>query len=108
MMTNILQGTTPTLIIRVKKEDILLENVEKIELTFQQWSRNAIIKTGEDLMVDYEENLIAYHFTEQETLDLLPRNDIQWQLRIKTIGGELFGTRISRFDVADLISMEGI
>ena len=106
-MTNILQGTTPTLIIRVKKTDILLENVTAIELAFQQWSKNAIIKSGEDLMVDYEENVIAYHFTQQETLDLLPRNDLTWQLRLKTIGGEVFGTKASRFDVSDLIS-EGV
>ena len=107
-MTNILQGTTPTLIIEVDPEDITLQNVTAIELTFQQWSKNAIIKSGEDLMVDYENNVIAYHFTEAETLELLPRNDLSWQLRMKTIGGEIFGTKIDRFEVADLISEGGI
>lgn len=108
-MDNILlQGTTPTLKIEVLKTDILLENVDEIELTFKQWGKDAIIKTTADLGVDTTENVITYHFTEEETLNLLPRNDIQWQLRLKTIGGEIFGTKTSRFDVADLISGEVI
>lgn len=105
-MAIIIQGTTPTLKITVKKTDILLENVADIELTFKQWNGPTVIKRLADLGIDTTNNVIAYHFSEQETLDLLPRTDIEWQLRLKTIGGEIFGTKLSRFDVADLLSEE--
>ena len=106
MAANILQGTTPTLKITVKKTDILLENVADIELAFKQWNNPILIKGLADLGIDTEENVIVYHFSEQETLNLLPRTDIEWQLRLKTIGGEVFGTVLSRFDLAELLSKE--
>jgi hypothetical protein len=105
-MAIIIQGTTPTLKITVKTTDILLENVADIELTFKQWNGQTVIKRLADLGIDTTNNVIVYHFSEQETLDLLPRTDIEWQLRLKTIGGEIFGTKLSRFDVADLLSEE--
>lgn len=105
-MAIIIQGTTPTLKITVKKTDILLENVADIELTFKQWNGPTVIKRLTNLGIDTTNNVIVYHFSEQETLDLLPRTDIEWQLRLKTIGGEIFGTKLNRFDVADLLSEE--
>lgn len=106
MAENILQGTTPTLKIKVKPADLPLTNVADIELSFKQWDTPVLVKGLADVGIDTTNNYITYHFTEQETLNLLPRTDIEWQLRLKTIGGEVFGTVLSRFDVAELLSKE--
>lgn len=115
MASSILQGTTPTLRISIKPEDLLLSDAAEFELAFLEQASEptkhvcgsrAIIKHRSDLTVDTDNNRIEYHFSEKETMKLDPNLYLFYQLRIKMNNGEIFGTAAKKISVSDLISQE--
>ena len=104
-MNSILQGTTPTLTITVNPDDLLLSNITDLELTFQQMG-DPIYKRQADCVIDYEANTISYHFTEEETFDLMPTRVLNWQLRLLMPDGNVIGTKIAQISASDLLSTE--
>lgn len=105
-MATIIQGTTPSLKINISTEDLLLSDVKQVELVFAQKGVVELTKHIEDVDVDLETNSITYHFTEKETMDLFPKREVEWQLRLQMSDDELIATQKATFDVADLISKE--
>ncbi len=104
-MNSILQGTTPTLTIAVDPDDLLLSNIIALELTFQQVG-DPVYKYMSDVSIDTEANTISYHFTQEETLALIPTRLLNWQIRFALPDGNIVGTSVAQISVSDLISDE--
>lgn len=104
-MNSILQGTTPTLTIAVDPDDLLLSNIIALELTFQQVG-DPVYKYMPDVSIDTEANTISYHFTQEETLALIPTRLLNWQIRFAMSDGNIVGTTVAQISVSDLISDE--
>ena len=105
-MNSILQGTTPTLTIAVDQNDLLLSNIIELELTFQQAQADPVYKHMPDVTIDTEANTISYHFTQAETLALIPSRLLNWQIRFALPDGNIVGTPAAQISVSDLISNE--
>lgn len=104
-MSEILQGTTPSLKIKINTDDFLVSDVIKLELT--TWHKGEItIKGLSDVTVDTEENAFIYQFTEEETLALTPSSPLRYQLRFMFGDGSIVGTSKMTLRVADLFSEE--
>lgn len=104
-MNSILQGTTPTLTILVDTADLLLSDIVELELTFQQVG-DPVYKHMPDVSIDTDANTISYHFTQEETLALIPTRQLNWQIRFEMPDGNIIGTTIAQINVSDLISDE--
>lgn len=104
-MISILQGTTPTLTIAVDQNDLLLSEITELELTFQQVD-DPVYKHMADVTIDTESNTVSYHFTQEETLALIPTRILNWQIRFLLPDGNIVGTPIAQINVSDLISNE--
>ena len=104
-MNSILQGTTPTLTIAVDPADLLLSNINDLELTFQQVG-DPVYKHMSDVSIDTDANTISYHFTQEETLALIPTRLLNWQIRFLMPDENVIGTTIAQINVSDLISDE--
>lgn len=102
-MNGILQGTTPTLTIKIPAE-IPVSEIRAIELAFKHGG-TVTLRHREELIIDTETNTISRSFSEEETLALNPAQPIFWQLRIETPGG-IYGTPGARINVLDLYSDE--
>lgn len=102
-MASILQGTTPSLSVKIAQDDFLVESVTDLELVFQNGS--VLLKKGlEDVATDTEENTFTYTFTEEETLSLTPASMLFYQLRFAFQDGSIVGTKKASLRVEDLIS----
>lgn len=99
----ILQGTTPSLTITINPEDVQLSDIVDVELTFGQGS-NVLYKGINDVDINSEENVLSYHFTEEETLGMNTSLSMYWQLRLKTNTGDIFGTRKQAITIEELQS----
>lgn len=104
-MNSILQGTTPTLTIAVDQADLLLSDIVALELTFQQVG-DPVYKHMPDVTIDTEANTVSYHFTQAETLALIPSRLLNWQIRFALPDGNIVGTPVAQISVSDLISNE--
>lgn len=100
-MNTILQGTTPKLEIEMP-EAIAVDSVLGLELTFKHNDEVKIVDLS-GVTVNTQTNTFTYHFTEEETLALDPRQPLFWQLRVKTSAG-ITGTAKAQISVLDLIS----
>ncbi len=104
-MSEILQGTTPSLKIKINTDDFLVSNVVKLEFAICQ-GNSVNIKGLSDVAVDTEDNAFTYTFTEEETLALTPSKPLRCQLRFMFGNGEIVGTSKMTFRVSDLLSEE--
>ena len=102
-MDRILQGTTPTLVIELNKEDVLLNSVDQIELVFHQVGQAFTVKSENDCVLNAEDNTVSYHFTEEETLAMKPGKPLVYQMRLKTNTGEILGTEKAEIDILNLM-----
>lgn len=104
-MSDILQGTTPGLKIKIKTTDFLMSDVTKLEFTIRH---NGVktIKDLNDVTVDTTENSFTYTFTEAETLALIPKKPLWYQCRFMFQDGSIVGTAKMSVNVTDLISEE--
>ena len=112
-MSEILQGTTPSLKIVINKTDFLVSSIVKLELAMTQKRSSSsphdisICTHGlEDVYLDTANNTITYTFTEAETLSMLPDKPLLYQLRFLFADGSIVGTKRMSLQVADLMSEE--
>lgn len=91
---SILRGTTPDLVIKVKKEDFLVTDVVKLELTVWNGTRQTIYGLS-DVTVDTTENSFGIHFSEEDTLNLDSSKSFKWQMRCMFEDGNIVGTEQS-------------
>lgn len=102
-MNEILQGTTPSIQVTIKKTDFLVSDVTKLEFTIRH--DGIVTKHGlSDVTLDTEKNSVAYLFSEEETLRMNPKKPIEYQLRFMFSDGHIVGTKQVMLTVADLIS----
>lgn len=106
-MNEILQGTTPSLEIKISTNDFLVTDVLMLEFVMNH-NLNNYTYGLEDVTVDSEANSFIYEFTEAETLALVPGKPIRYQLRFKFADGSIVGTPIMSLQVSDLISQEAM
>lgn len=103
-MTNLMQGTTPSVTITIDTDDFLLSNVTEIDLKVQNGS-TVTSYTIEDLTVDTSENTVTKAFTEDETTAMSPNNSIVIQARFFLADGSIIGINPLRYGVADFIGL---
>lgn len=102
-MSEILQGTTPSLEIKINTEDFSVGDVVKLELTMLNGETTT--KYGlSDVTVDEDANSFIYQFTEAETLSLIPSRSLYYQVRFMFVDGTIVGTKKMQIQVADLYS----
>lgn len=102
----ILQGTTPYLACHFDPEKLDVSTIIAIELTMRQiktYCPLLMIKKTDDCTIDTTNNVITYHFTEEETLNLSPKVPLEFQFRF-LIGTEKVGTRAKDIKVEELLS----
>ena len=102
---SILQGTTPSLKIKIATTDFDVSTVTKLELCFTHDGKQSI-KGLDDVTADTSDNSFTYDFTEEETLALNPRKALVYQLRFMFADGSIVGTQEASIQVADLRSKE--
>lgn len=102
-MSAILQGTTPSLEIKISSSDFAVDEVTKLELVFSNVG-NVVTHGLTDVTVNTTENSFIYQFTEAETLALSPTSCLYWQARFGFSDGSIVGTRKEAINVSDLIS----
>lgn len=102
----ILQGTTPYLACHFKPDKLDVSRIIALELTMRQFKTycpTLMFKKIDDCTIDTEHNVILYHFTESETLNLSPKVPLEFQYRF-LIDGEKVGTRVKEIKVDELLS----
>lgn len=104
-MSEILQGTTPSIKIKINTDDFLVSDVVKLEFAICQ-GNSVNIKGLSDVAVDTEDNAFTYTFTEEETLAMIPSTPLRYQLRFMFGDGSIVGTSKMTLRVADLFSEE--
>lgn len=102
-MSAILQGTTPSLEIKIDPQDFAITDVTKLELVFSN-AGNAVAHGLSDVVVNSTNNSITYNFSEAETLALSPTSCLYWQARFGFADGSIVGTQKDSISVSDLIS----
>ena len=102
---SILQGTTPSLKIKIAKTDFLVESVTKLECGIFQGAIQHLYGL-DDVTADAEDNSFTYEFTEAETLALDPKKPLYYQLRFMFSDGSIVGTELASISVSDLLSKE--
>lgn len=102
-MSEILQGTTPSLEIKINTEDFAVGDVIKLELTMLN-GETTTTKSLSDMTVDTEANSFVYKFTEAETLALIPNRPLYYQIRFLFADGTIVGTKPMQIQVANLYS----
>lgn len=93
-MSGILRGTTPDFVIKVKREDFLVTDVTKLEVTIWNGGNQTIYGLS-DVTVDAAENAFGIHFTESDTLALDSSKSFKWQMRCMFEDGNIVGTEQS-------------
>lgn len=69
-MVHIIRGTTPTITVKIKNEDIDLANVAQFWLYIYQTLQIKIDKTITDAVIDAEEKTVTFRLSQQNTLAL--------------------------------------
>ena len=100
-MEKLLQGTTPYLTISFEDTGLDVSDFSEAELTLKSGTAK-VTKELSAMSVDTENNTLAYHFTETDTLSLSTTAAVYWQIYVK-IGAEIFGTRAERVRIFDKI-----
>lgn len=100
-MADVLQGTTPSLRIKIKPTDFTVDVVTALELKFWQ-ADDVTVHDLNDVSLDVENNAFLYHFTEIETLALDPKKTMKYQARFWMPDGNIVGFKERAIGVAEL------
>lgn len=102
-MNEILQGTTPSLTIKIPVE-IPVSTITALELALANGGGLTLLHLA-DVSLDADLNAISYRFSETQTLSLNPNIPLTYQIRF-VAQGEVFGTKKARINIYDLMSSE--
>lgn len=105
----IIRGTTPTLTFHVKNEQLDLNEIAEIWVTFQSKSGVRIKEktyTSEDVTIDAAEHTIELFLTQEDTL-YLPDTNIVIQLRIRFNDDLAYASNIIPVDIGHILK-EGV
>lgn len=108
-MSKILQGTTPTANFHIKPEDLDISLVTDLKLVFLQESKQFGVYKLRKRLVDCdifpEQNMVSYHFTEDETMGFVPKQSVIYQFMFE-VNEEKLGTVAKRIDIEGWIDSE--
>jgi len=99
-----MQGTTPSLTIKIKTDDFLVSDVTAVELYIRN-SGTTKTYTLDDLSVDVERNMFVKRFNEAETAAYIPKKAVTIQARFWLTDGNIVGINKEYFDVADMMEV---
>ena len=102
----ILQGTTPYLACHFNPDKLNVANIVALELAMKQiktYCPMLLIKGMDDCTIDIENNTILYHFTQDETLNMISAAPLKFQFRF-LIESEIVGTREKEIRIDELLS----
>lgn len=108
-MSEIMQGTTPTIVFHIDPEDLDISSVVALKLVFKQGSGSKeykIVKSLEDCDIFPVENLVSYKFKERETLGFDPKQSVSYQFRFRLGNDDILGTKKRTFGVEEWIDAE--
>lgn len=112
------RGTTPPLVIKIKKADLDVTQIDELELTITQLingvpssarpvetckSGFSLIKHLADVTIDAEANTLTYCFTEDETFSFKENDGIALQCRFR-VGDNIVATGERRLKAERLLS----
>ena len=103
-MGEIMQETTPSLLLEVDPDELVVDTAERIELYVTNGGRLTTY-TEDDLVIDAEANTITKHFSEEETAAFSRKFPVVAQARFWMPGGQVLGTQKVAIDVADMLSV---
>lgn len=100
---SIMQGTTPSIKVKISPDDFSVSDVSEIEF----YVRNDTLTTYHmaDLTIDAVENSVTKEFTEEETIALDPKKNVIVQARFFFADGKVIGIEKLTYSVSD---MEGV
>ena len=101
----ILQGTTPYLACHFNPEKLNVANIIALELAMKQiktYCPLLLIKGINDCTIDTTNNVIVYHFSQDETLNMEAK-PLKFQFRF-LIGSEIVGTHEKEIKIEELLS----
>lgn len=96
-MENLLQGTTPYLVIDFTDTGLDVSDLTAAELTLKS-GFTKLTYALPSMTVDTSANTLTYHFTENDTLTLSTTAAVTWQVFVK-FGGEIYGTEAERVNI---------
>lgn len=95
------RGTTPTIIFKLKNDDIDLTKIDQIWVTFK--TPSAILRKDiNDITIDAMEKTISVSLTQEESLGFHNSN-CSVQLRFLDAEGNAFASPISKIAVDDIL-----
>lgn len=97
-----IRGTTPTILFNLP---ILKEEIDVLFLTISQSGIEKITKDLSD--VQYKDETFYITLTQEETISLSPRPNVNAQIRLKTIRGDVMASNIETVNVSDILR-EGV
>lgn len=102
-MASIMQGTTPTAIIRIPTKYFLMSDVTAIDMKMEN-DGNITSYTMDDLEIDIEGNRVMRTLTEEETAALNPKKYVVFQGLFR-LGEKVAGIDPVVFDVKNMIGV---
>ena len=99
-----MQGTTPSVTIKIGKNQFLLSQVTDMELYVRNGG-NTRTYTREQLRVDTAANTVTKTFTEEETAAMKPNSQVILQGRFRFVNGHVAGINKIVFNVADMMGV---
>lgn len=94
------RGTTPTILFNLI--NVPTEIIEKLVITFSQNGQKVFEKNKDDVVI--EGTTVCCSISEEETLSLLPKCVVCYQMRCTTITGEVIATPIYKEIVYDVLN----
>ena len=86
---DIIKGTTPSFIVDFTGiDDIRLADVIGVTLTMKHHGEKSDLSTG--VNIDVTNKLISYHFSQEQTFDLIVGRPVELQMDVKTSDGEVY------------------
>lgn len=103
-MSEIMQGTTPSVTITIDTNDFLLSDVSSMELYVSN-DGNLTTYTDEDLIINTANNTITKAFSEEETSRFNRNKSIVIQGRFWFANGNIVGINKLAFSTADMLGV---
>ena len=105
----IIRGTTPTLVFKIKNDDMDLSQIAEVWITFKTKAGVKVKEktyTMEDVTIDTEEKEIILSLTQEDTLEFADTNMLV-QLRVRLSNDEAFASTIFDTSIGHILK-EGV
>lgn len=98
------RGTTPTIKIKLINCDVSI--LQSAYVTFKQFDKE-LTKTGDDIEIDYIENMIIVRLSQEDTLLFYPM-DVEVQVRAVLTDGNAIASKVQKMPMHRVLKNEVI